>query len=284
MSCISKALTFISFSLLLLLFACQKNAPKEINNEENLNTTNQIVNDNFQSVIDSNNLIGSIIIYDSKLNQYHSNDFERGNTGFLPASTFKIVNSIIGLETNVLSDENHFFKWDGEPRRLKAWETDLNLTEAYKCSCVPCYQSVAREIGIDSMNYYLQKLEYGNQIIPDSLIDLFWLVGNFQISQIQQLNFLQRLQEQKLDISEKTYAVMKKIMLIDKKENYTLSGKTGWAIREGNNIGWFVGFIETNDNIYYLATNVTPKNEVGLASFAKNRLQITLEAYRTLSK
>lgn len=284
MGCTSKALIFVSFSLLLLLFACQKNSAKKTINENNPSTLNEIINDDFQLIIDSNNLIGSILIYDSKKDNFHSNDFKRAKKGFLPASTFKVVNSIIGLETGVIKGTQHLFKWDGTPQQLKAWEADLTLAEAYKRSCVPCYQSVARNIGIDSMNFYLQKLNYGNQTIPDSLIDLFWLVGDFQISQMQQIDFLQRLYHQELPISMATYSTMKTVMLIDEKENYRLSGKTGWAIREDSNIGWFIGFIETEDNIYYLATNITPKNEVGLENFARIRLQIALDAYEQLLK
>ena len=194
----SKVLCFGSFSLLLLLFACKGNNEKQILDKEKVNIFNQVFNDNFQIIIDSNNLIGSILIYNSKKNEYYSNDFERAKTGFLPASTFKVVNSIIGLETGIIEDEQHLFKWDGTPQRLKNWEADLTLAEAYKRSCVPCYQSVARGIGIDSMNYYLQKLAYGNQIVPDSLIDLFWLVGDFQISQFEQIDFLQRLYNKEL--------------------------------------------------------------------------------------
>jgi len=279
MGCLSKSLLIFCFGSLLLIFGCKKENPDNNKLSDDVKIPKQVINDDFQYIIDSNNLVGSILIYNSKTDEYYSNNFERAIKGFLPASTFKIVNSIIGLETGVISDENHLFKWDGTPQRLQTWEADLTLAEAYKRSCVPCYQSVARQIGIDSMNFYLQKLDYGNQTIPDSLIDLFWLVGDFEISQIKQINFLQQLYNRQLPISKKTYEVMQKVMLIDEKEDYKLSGKTGWAIREDNNIGWFVGFIETSDNIYYLATNVTPKNKIGLDNFGRLRLQITLEAF-----
>jgi beta-lactamase class D len=282
MGCLSKSLLFIALSMLLLTFSCQNKDTNDTEKDNSLNDTNRLINDDFQSIIDSNNVKGSILIYNSKLNEYYSNNFERAKTGFLPASTFKVVNSIIGLETGVIKGKNHLFKWDRTPQQLKAWEADLTLAEAYKRSCVPCYKKVARRIGVDSMNFYLQKLNYGNQIIPDSLIDLFWLVGDFQISQFQQIDFLQRLHNQELPISKRTYGIMQQVMLMDTNENYKLSGKTGWAIREGNNIGWFIGFIETADNIFYIATNVTPNNEVGLENFGKIRLKIALDAFEKL--
>lgn len=238
----------------------------------------------FQDIIDSNQVAGSILIYDAQKNEYYSNDFERTEQGFLPASTFKIVNSMIGLETGVLEDENHLFKWDKTPRRLKAWESDLTLSEAYKVSCVPCYQEVARNIGVKRMNAHLKKFNYGNMEVADSMIDLFWLEGDFRITQKQQIDFLKRFYNKLLPISDRTFDIMRnEIMVIDDNESYKLSGKTGWAIRDGNNVGWFVGFVEKEDNIYYLATNVTPLNQSQTNDFARIRLQIGLDAMRQLA-
>ena len=73
-----------------------------------------------------------------------------------------------------------------------------------------------------------------------------------------------------------------KIMFLDENEDYKLSGKTGWAIRNGNNLGWFVGFVEKGDNIYYVATNVTPLNEGNTEGFAQVRLKIALKALENL--
>lgn len=237
----------------------------------------------FQNIVDSNQVIGSILIYDAQKNEYFSNDFERAETGFLPASTFKVPNSMIGLETGILEGENHLFKWDGEPRRMNIWEKDLTLAEAYKASCVPCYQEIARKVGTKRMNEHLKKFEYGNMEIADSMIDIFWLEGEFKISQKQQIDFLKRFYNESLSITEKTYATMRKIMIIDENEEYTLSGKTGWAIRNGNNIGWFIGFVEKDDKVYYMATNVMPLDQENTNDFARIRLRIGLDALEQLS-
>jgi beta-lactamase class D len=62
-----------------------------------------------------------------------------------------------------------------------------------------------------------------------------------------------------------------------------LSGKTGWAIRNGNNYGWFVGYLETAGNVYYVATLVEPVNQEKLpADFAAARKQITMDAFKLL--
>ena len=76
---------------------------------------------------------------------------------------------------------------------------------------------------------------------------------------------------------------MRKIMIIDENEEYTLSGKTGWAIRNGNNIGWFIGFVEKDDKVYYMATNVMPLDQENTNDFARIRLRIGLDALEQLS-
>lgn len=281
-----KQLRFLLFPIIgIVLYSCDNTSSTEV--EQQSAVQEAIIKENlvetFQNIIDSNQVVGSILIYDAQKNEYFSNDFERTETGFLPASTFKIVNSMIALETGVVEDENHFFEWNREPRRLKIWEQDLTLAEAYKVSCVPCYQEIARNIGTKRMNEHLKKLEYGNMEIADSMIDLFWLQGDFRITQKQQIDFLKRFYNKSLPISEKTDSIMRhKIMVIDDNEEYKLSGKTGWAIRNGNNVGWFVGFIEKNDNVYYIATNVTPINQNETNDFARVRLRIGLDAMQYL--
>ena len=278
---------FALLSCLSILYSCQQEkaaSEQQKIEEQEVVKSNEIVMETFQMIVDSNQVSGSILIYDSKNDTYYSNDFERAATEFLPASTFKVTNSMIGIETGVLKDRNHLFKWDGEPRRLKNWEADLTLAEAYKASCVPCYQEVARTIGTERMNEYLKKLDYGNMEIADSMIDIFWLEGEFKISQKQQIDFLKRFYNKELPISDRTFDIMRKLMVLDENENYTLSGKTGWAILNDNNIGWFIGFVEKGDNVYYMATNVTSLNQNETGNFAQVRLQIGLEALKSLNK
>ncbi len=206
----------------------------------------------------------------------------RCDSGFLPASTFKIPNTLIGLETGILKDQNSIFKWKGEKRRLEAWEKDLTLREAFHVSCVPCYQELARSIGEERMKSYLKKFHYGNITVTAETIDNFWLEGNSTISQYQQIDFLKKLYDEKLPLSKTTMKEMKNIMVIKDTVNYKLSGKTGWAIRNNNNYGWFVGYLETNNQVYFVATNVTPQNQEMISDFTIARKAISLETFRFL--
>lgn len=236
----------------------------------------------FASILDSFDLSGSVLILDYQTSTWYSNDIKWAEQGHLPASTFKIPNSIISLETAVMASDSTIIKWDGKPRRLKAWEQDLTLRDAFRVSCVPCYQEIARRIGIKRMRQYLDKLQYPGMVFDSISIDKFWLEGNSRISQIQQVDFLKRFYFSELPITERTYSIMKTIMLVEDNGNYKLSGKTGWGIRDGNNNGWYVGYLETNGRVYFFATNVVPDEGFDLNNFTTARIEVTKSALKSM--
>ena len=102
--------------------------------------TGPIQNEAFRDLFKESDLKGSVLIYDLQKNTYYSNDFGWAAQGQLPASTFKIVNSIIGLESGII-DDSVVFKWDGEQKWNKYWMQDLDLNHAFQYSCVSCYIS-----------------------------------------------------------------------------------------------------------------------------------------------
>jgi beta-lactamase class D len=236
----------------------------------------------FQQIIDSADVTGSILVYDPQTNTSYSNDFNRCDIGFLPASTFKIPNSIIALETGVVENDSTVFKWNGEKRRLLSWEQDLTFKEAFQVSCVPCYQEIARKIGPVRMNEYLKKLSYGNMKVDSSNIDVFWLEGESRISMNQQLDFIKKFYYKELPISLRTWSILKKMMVLENNGIYIFSGKTGWSIRNGNNNGWFVGYLEKENSVYFIVTNIEPREAFNMDLFPKIRTQISLEAFRKL--
>ena len=272
-----------SIAVFLILFiSCKENKGiTTINKEQSANKN--IIKPEFQSIIDSSDVIGSILIYDLNQDVYYSNDFEWSNKGNLPASTFKIANSIIGLETGVIENDSVIFKWDGEKKWLKNWEQDLILRDAFQFSCVHCYQEVARKIGSKRMNDYVSKLNYGNLEIDATNIDKFWLEGASRISQMQQIDFLKRLYNFELPISKRTESIMRNIMLIEETDQYKLSGKSGLSNNNGEYNGWFVGFVEFKNNTYLFATNLEPKKEFNFDSFIKKRLDLTLLGLRKMN-
>lgn len=146
----------------------------------------------FDSILVNHDLTGTILVYDPQEKTFYSNDFQKAEKGYLPASTFKIPNSIIALETNVMGSDTTVIKWDGKKRDFKDWERDLTLREAFQASCVPCYQEIALKIGTERMTSYLQKLNYNNMVVNNSTLDHFWLRGDSQISPYEQIFFFRK--------------------------------------------------------------------------------------------
>lgn len=236
----------------------------------------------FKTILDQHQVEGSIVIFDVQENAYYSNDFKWAKQGFIPASTFKIPNTIIALELGIVKDEKTVLHWNGEKRNLPAWEKDLTLTEAFQASCVPCYQDIALQIGEKRMKSYLTKLNYPKMIFNKASLNYFWLQGESKISPMEQIEFLNRFYFSELPISERTTALMKKVMVMDKNEMFTLSAKTGLGMRDKSTVGWYVGYLEKEHKVYFFATNITPKNNGNTPNFNAARIDTTLEALRFL--
>ncbi|QTD37252.1 class D beta-lactamase [Polaribacter batillariae] len=270
-----KKILFILF-ISVLIFSCSKK--QKVKNVE----LKYVKNKELESILKNNNLEGAILIYDAKQKKYYSNNFVKAKEAYLPASTFKIPNTIIGLETGFIKNEQFIFKWNGESRAMSIWEKDLSLKEAFQSSCVPCYQELARSIGVEKMNKYLQKLSFGDMDVNSETIDSFWLLGNSKITPFQQIDFLTRLYNNKLPVSKSTSEIVKNILKIDVFKKYILRGKTGLAINEEKDAGWFVGYVEINKSVYYFATIITPKEEMIRRDFIPLRKEISMLALKEL--
>ncbi|MCB0733553.1 MAG: class D beta-lactamase [Flavobacteriales bacterium] len=242
----------------------------------------QVVSAEFDSILKAADVKGTILVFDPAQHRYLSNRYTDWTERSLPASTFKITNSIIGLETGVIKGIHHPFKWDGQPRRLKIWERDFDLESAFKASCVDCYQEVAAQVGTSRMQQMLDTLHYGSMLVSDSTLTTFWLEGESGISPLEQINFLERLHNKELPISDSTWSILRTIMLLDDGDSTRIYGKTGWAIRNGMNTGWFVGWAERNDRVYYFATRIQPDEDFNMALFPKIRYEITENALNVL--
>ncbi|GBE92061.1 class D beta-lactamase [Nostoc cycadae] len=225
------------------------------------------------------NIEGSILIYDQNNQKFYQHNASRNSTAFLPASTFKILNSLISLETGVIKDEIAILTWDGIMREFPTWNRDTNMRQAYKDSTVWFYQVLARRVGHERMQQFINQVGYGNrQIGTPEQIDKFWLSGPLQITPKQQIEFLQRLYRRELPFSQRTFDLVQDIMILEKTPNYILRAKTGWATSVKPNIGWFVGYLEQNNNVYFFATNIYMKDTAD----APKRIELTRRSFKAL--
>jgi beta-lactamase class D len=226
---------------------------------------------------------GAIIIHDVNQNVTYEHNRDRNRQPFLPASTFKILNSLIALETGVIANDVAVLTWDGIERIFPAWNQDLNLSRAFNLSVVWFYQVLARRIGHDRMQQWVSAAGYGNQTIGSpSEIDSFWLEGDLRTTPQQQIEFLQRLYRNELPFSEAAITMVKDIMIVERTPDYTLRAKTGWAgfgETDQPQTGWYVGYVEQGDNVYLFATNINIRQN----SDGPARLELTRRCLNTLN-
>ena len=128
------------------------------------------------SVFQEQGLAGTFVLFEAAADRMTVVDRQRAETRYAPASTFKIANSLIALETGVVQDENEIVPYGGKPQPIKAWEKDMSLREAIKVSNVPVYQEIARRVGLARYEHWLARLDYGNRQ-PGAVVDRFWLDG-----------------------------------------------------------------------------------------------------------
>lgn len=187
-----------------------------------------------------------------------ASDKVRSGEAKLPASTFKIPNSIIALETGVVADpDKDVFKWDGVTRSIEAWNKDHTLRSAIAASAVPVYQEIARRIGPERMQKYVDLLDYGNRDIGGG-IDQFWLTGKMRIDPIQQVDFVDRLRRGVLPVSKRSQELVRDILPVTKVGDATIHAKSGLLGAEVGkaSLGWMVGWAEKGNQQTVFAMNM----------------------------
>lgn len=204
----------------------------------------------------------TFVLYSESTDQLVLINEERARQAFTPASTFKIANSLIALETNIITDPKQTLPIDYELYPIEDWwqsswsTAEHDLRSAFQNSVLPIYRGIANKIGEGKMSEFLERLNYGNQDITSGL-DYFWVNGSLKISALEHIHFLQNVYHNEYALQEDTLETLREIMLVEETIAYKLYAKTGAALIDENTvIAWYVGFIENNDGVHYFAFNL----------------------------
>jgi beta-lactamase class D len=172
---------------------------------------------------------------------------------YAPYSTFKIPNSLIGVETGVVADPDGKWHWDAKKYPAPnpgpggdyatIWQQDNNMRMALSNSIVWYYRELATKVGERRMKEWLAKFGYGNQDISSG-IDQFWLGNSMKISPNEQVEFLTKLHAGQFPVAKKNLDTVKEILTQDSTPEYKLIAKTGSS---GSGEGWLVGWVERAD-------------------------------------
>ncbi|MFU7566559.1 class D beta-lactamase, partial [Acinetobacter baumannii] len=210
--------------------------------EDNFHISSQQHEKAIKSYFDEAQTQGVIIIKEGKNLSTYGNALARANKEYVPASTFKMLNALIGLE-NHKATTNEIFKWDGKKRTYPMWEKDMTLGEAMALSAVPVYQELARRTGLELMQKEVKRVNFGNTNIGTQ-VDNFWLVGPLKITPVQEVNFADDLAHNRLPFKLETQEEVKKMLLIKEVNGSKIYAKSGWGMDVTPQVGWLTGWVE----------------------------------------
>lgn len=192
-------------------------------------------------------------------------------TRYTPCSTFKIWNTLIGFECQIIhSAADSFYRWDSIARAIPSWNRDLSLKEAFQVSCVPAYQELARTIGNERMKKWIISIDYGDKDISSG-IDDFWLPRegkkSIKISPLEQAQLIRKLVNGELTFNQQSQNVLREIMVIETTSKGVFYGKTGSGVNldsdKEQSLGWFVGYVTGKHQNYSFACLIKGINASG---------------------
>ena len=247
---------------------------------------NVTTDDSLKKYFDEHQVEGTFALLDNGTNEFKVYNLPRfRDSSYLPASTFKIINSLIGLQTGKIVNDSMIINWDGIDRGRSECNRDMNMYDAFRISCPPWYMELARRIGKDTMQTWLDSLGYGKkengQFKIQENLDTFWLDNSVKITPDEQLGLVKKLYFNQLPFHRVNQEIVKNAMLFENNANYKLSYKTGWGTREnGNQLGWIIGWIEENRHPYFFVMNIeSPDKSIDMAGIRIKMLKDILTQY-----
>lgn len=208
---------------------------------------------------------GAAILYDPAEGCWQVYNPTLANTRRSPCSTFKIISSLIGLETRAILPEDSVKTWSGEVYWNEDWNKDLGFEEAFHTSCVWYFRAVTDEIGEAAIQQGLDALDYGNRDCSDwegrlntnndnRALTGFWIESSLKISPKEQTEVMHRIFGGQTACAPETLAWLERVMLCPQESGagLTVYGKTGMGKVHGVVVdAWFTGFADLEGKRVY---------------------------------
>ena len=183
---------------------------------------------------------GCAVLYDLGTDHYTLYQEDLCRTQVSPCSTFKILSTLMGLHTGVLTGPESTMTYSGIQYPVAAWNGNLTLAEAFQSSCVW---------------YFRQVIDNG-----------FWIDSSLKISPLEQVQVLTKVFEGRSQYTQEEVDTLRTIMLVQDDGTRQVYGKTGSGFGE---TGWFVGFQEKAGARTYFAVYLADENRTVSGSQAR---------------
>lgn len=244
-------------------------------------------------ILQENGYDGVIVLYDYENDKLFTSHMNKTDKRVLPASTFKIFNTLMFLDLAVVEDTSHVEKWDGKEykhkgKKISAWCKDTNLADAFRNSTVWYYKKKSKAILFPTYKKLMKKNKYGKVYGKTKTRGFdFWNEGKkIGVSAKDQIKFLVKLKDYRLSFKPRHIDIVKELMVVDQTDDYIFRAKSGWTIsksskfKDGKDIGWYVGYVEYKDNSYFFAVRLEKDLNDHRESFSQDRIDITKVALR----
>jgi len=180
-----------------------------------------------------------------------------------PCSTFKIALSLMGFDSGILKDDDSP-EWPYKNEynaSLDFWRQPHTPKMWIKNSCVWYSQVLTSILGMDTFQKYVKAFEYGNQDVSgnpgkDDGLYTSWLCSSLKISPQQQVEFIKKLLNHSLSVSNYAHDQTRRILFnSDLGDGWKLYAKTGGGVEKNKTLAWFVGWTkhEAKNKIYIFA-------------------------------
>lgn len=243
-----------------------------VNKEKHSFSNNNVVYKDYSTFFDE--LSGSAVLYDSKMNQYTIYNKEESTTRFAPNSTYKIFSALFALEYGIITRDNSQMTWDENLQQYEKWNQDQDLFSAMENSTSWYFQNLDQQIGKKKLQNYYEQVNYGNGDLSSDITN-YWIDGSLKISPVEQVDILKKFYNNEFAFDQSNIQTVKDSILLEDSVDYRLSGKTGTADLNGENVdGWFVGYVETADNTFFFAVHIQGEKQAGGSNAAKIALSI----------
>ncbi|WP_400163530.1 BlaR1 family beta-lactam sensor/signal transducer [Brevibacillus sp. TJ4] len=199
---------------------------------------------------------GSFVLYDSRADSYRIFNEPKSVTRVSPDSTYKIFLALFGLESDSITSEQSLITWNGVQYPYEAWNQDQTVYTALENSTNWYFDEVDRRIGLDRVRDYVKRTGYGNGKVSGGTSP-YYLESSLTISPVEQVQLLHAFYTNQWGFAEQNVQTVKEAIRLEEKDGKVLSGKTGTGtVNNKNQNGWFVGYVETEGNTYFFATNI----------------------------
>lgn len=219
-------------------------------------------------------LDGCMVLTDLNSGQYRIYNEEKSTRRIPPDSTYKIYSALNALEAGIITPEQNTLPWNGQSYPFPDWESDHSLQSAMQYSVNWYFQDLDQEAGLENLKNFYHRIGYGNQDLSGG-IDRYWLETSLAISPLEQTELLKSFYLNEFGFQPENVAAVKKALMLSSGSLGTLSGKTGTAMINGVYVSsWFVGYVETPDNTWFFATNISNADNTAGNTSAMITLQV----------